>query len=430
MRFLYSGLLYLAVPFILIRLFWRARNLPDYRKRLGERFGYYPFKMNQCIWIHAVSVGETIAAIPLVKSLKHRYPTLLILMTTMTPTGARHVKTALGESVRHAYLPYDLPGAVKRFLQASNPILGIIMETELWPNLLLTCKQKTIPVCLMNARLSEHSAKGYKRIASLTKTMLQSMAVIAAHGEADALRFIQLGAEKEKVVATGNIKFDLDLPSDLMSQTTALRHLLGSPRFIWIAASTHEGEEEIIFEAHQKIRDKNPDALLILTPRHPERFDAVAKLSSNLFLTQRRSLKHALTKETAVYLADTMGELLLMYSVSDAAFVGGSLSPRGGHNMLEPGSLGKPILTGPYVFNFAEISELFLKANALIQVSHAQQLATEIIQLMEDKNKREAMGQSALHVMNANRGALGKQLALISTLMQTVLKRETDAIQQ
>jgi 3-deoxy-D-manno-octulosonic-acid transferase len=412
-RYLYTILFYLALPFIFLRLFWRSWRQPAYNKRLAERLGFYPFKLDKCLWVHAVSVGEALAAIPLIKALKATYPHLPLLVTTMTPTGAARVKTAFGDSVIHAYIPYDLPDAVDRFLSSMHPAAAIIMETELWPNLLHACHQKHIPLCLVNARLSEKSARGYAQIAPLTRTMLQELNVIAAHGHADAERFIALGAPKERVVVTGNIKFDLELPPDLLQNSVSLRAVLGQDRFIWIAASTHEGEEEIVLAAHKKLREINPQALLILVPRHPDRFDAIAKLCEQAFLVARRSQQQTCTPETGVYLGDTMGELLLMYAVSDVTFVGGSLIPRGGHNMLEPGALTKPILTGPHLFNFAEISELFFSAHALTKVSDADSLVTQLISLMQDGDERRQMGERARVVVDANRGALAKQLALI-----------------
>lgn len=417
MRYLYTLLFYLAMPYIFIRLWVRSWRAPDYCKRLGERLGSYPFRLEKCIWVHAVSVGETIAAIPLIKALKIKYPNTPLLVTTMTPTGAARVKNAFGDSVSHVYLPYDLPPAIARFLNAMQPVIAIIMETELWPNLLAVCRKKNIPICLVNARLSEKSARGYQRIAVLTREMLQHIRVIAAHGEADAKRFVALGAASEQVITTGNIKFDLELPAELTNKSADLRAALGTERFVWIAASTHEGEEEIILAAHKKLREKNPHALLILVPRHPDRFDAIAKLCEQSFITMRRSQPPSDLSATAVYLGDTMGELLLMYGAADVAFVGGSLIPRGGHNMLEPGALEKPVLTGPYLFNFAEISELFVTANALIKVSDADSLAQQLLILAEDPQKRKQMGIRACGVVEANRGALAKQLALISAVM-------------
>lgn len=287
----------------------------------------------------------------------------------------------------------------------------------MWPNLLTACHNKHIPICLMNARLSQKSAKGYGRIAPFTRRMLQDIDAIAANGQADADRFIALGAAKDCVVVTGSIKFDLDVPQDLAGKCAVLRESLGKDRFIWIAASTHEGEEEQILAAHKKLREKTPPSLLILVPRHPDRFNTVAKLCEQSFVTQRRSLHQPCTMDTAVYLADTMGELLLMYGASDAAFIGGSLIERGGHNMLEPGALGKPILTGPYLFNFEEISELFFAANAMTKVTDADSLAAQLISFMKNPVERAQRGQRAQQVVLANRGALTKQLEIISKVI-------------
>lgn len=413
MRYLYSFLFYLALPFVFARVFWRSRRLPAYRARLKERLGYYPFKLDRCLWVHAVSVGETIAALPMIKALQARYPHLPMLVTTMTPTGAARVQLALGDSAKHAYLPYDLPDAVARFIRTMNPVACIIMETELWPNMIAACDKRNIPVCLVNARLSEKSARGYQRVGMLTREMLQKLTLIAANGQPDAERFIQLGMPQDKIIVTGNVKFDLMISQQLLDDAVSLRQALGGDRFIWIAASTHEGEEEMILAAHKQLRAKNPDALLILVPRHPDRFDAVAKLCEQQFTTQRRSQSSSVSKETAVYLGDTMGELLLMYAVADVAFVAGSLVPRGGHNMLEPAALNKPIITGPHIFNFAEIGELFYSANAMLKVSDANELAKQLLYLMSHPEACLEMGERARQVMDANRGALAKQLALL-----------------
>jgi 3-deoxy-D-manno-octulosonic-acid transferase len=380
--------------------------------------GYYPEKLDRCIWVHAVSVGEVLASLPLIKALKGEYPDLPILVTTMTPTGFSQVKNALGKSVTHAYLPYDFPGAVKRFLKTFRPLIGLIMETELWPNLLAICEQRKIPLCLMNARLSKPSAKNYHTIAPLTRTMFKQLTRIAANGKKDALRFTVLGAPKEKVIVTGNIKFDLELPKNLHEDCESLRAKLGLHRFIWIAASTHEGEETLLLNVHQKICKENPNALLILVPRHPNRFESIAKLCKQSFTTIRRSENTDCSLETNVYLGDTMGELLLLYNVADVTVVGGSLVPHvGGHNMLEPALLRKPILTGTYLFNFAEISDNFVKARALIKVADEEKLAEHLLHLMTHPADRIQMGERALKVANANRGALNKQLEIVKTVM-------------
>lgn len=413
MRILYSILFYLALPYIFLRLLWRSRNAPDYRKRWLERLGFCPHETSQCVWVHAVSLGETIAAVPFIKALKKRYPDLPLLVTNMTPTGAARVKAVFGNTVLQSYVPYDLPDAVLRFLKRTNPSIAIIMETELWPNLVAECKKREIPLMIANARLSEKSAKGYQRVASLTREMLANVTIIAAQAEADAERFIALGAPRECVKITGNLKFDLELPADLPAKSAVLRTQLGMDRLIWIAASTHPGEDEIIFNAHKRILEKINNALLILVPRHPERFEAMTELSKQQgFETARRSLNQPVTEKTQVYVSDTMGEMMLMYSVCDVAFVGGSFVPVGGHNMLEPAVLSKPILTGPHLFNFSEISEMLFKANGMIKVENANQLAEEVVKFFSDKDYREKIGKNAESVVAANRGSLDKQVQL------------------
>lgn len=412
MRYFYTILFYLVLPIIFLRLLWRSRHAPDYRFRLSERVGIYPIKLDRCIWIHAVSMGETIAAIPLIKKLKEHYQDIPILVTTMTPTGAAKVKATFGDQVHHAYLPYDVPTAVNRFLDSMHPMVGLIMETELWPNLLAACKKRNIPVCLLNARLSQKSSNGYQRIPSIAREMMQNLNMIAAHGLPDAQRFIGLGAKADQVVVTGSIKFDLEIPQNLLDQAKALRSALGEDRFIWIAASTHEGEEEIILAAHQVIYAEDPKALLILVPRHPERFAAIADLSRRSFITARRSLEEPCVAETAVYLGDTLGELLMLYAVADVAFVGGSLIERGGHNILEPGALGKAILSGPHLFNFNEISELFFESQALVKVTDTKTLVAQLQYLKQDTEARMSMGERASALVAANRGALAKQVSI------------------
>ncbi len=418
-RKIYTLLFYLVLPLVFIRLAIRSRRLKDYRLRLRERLGFYPFRLDKCLWVHAVSVGEVIAAIPVIKALQLQYPQLPILITTMTPTGAARVKAAFGDQATHAYLPYDLPGAVNRFLKAMRPVAGVIIETEMWPNLLAACRRRSIPVCLTNARLSEKSARGYARFgaAALTREMLANLTHIAAVGHADAERFIKLGARPEQLTVTGNLKFDLLLPIDLEGNAGALRANLGVNRFVWIAASTHEGEEEVILEAHRRLTAQHPDALLMLVPRHPDRFNQIADLTAKQFTMQRRSANEPIQPETSVYLGDTMGEMLLMYAAADVALVAGSLIPRGGHNILEPAALAKPILSGPHVFNFAEICGLFTAQQALVTVTDADGLATQLMYLCQHAEERTALGLRARAVMDANRGSLTKQLAIIKKMI-------------
>lgn len=418
MRVFYNILFYCILPFLMLRLFCRSFRQPDYRKRINERFGFYPCKFEKSIWVHAVSVGETLAAIPLIKSLKEKYPNIPVIVTTMTPTGAQRIQTAFGDKITHLYIPYDFSGAVKRFLNNINPIIAIIMETELWPNLLYFTTVKKIPICLVNARLSEKSAKSYAKIPEITRQMLNQITIIAAHGVLDAQRFIELGAPAERVFVTGNIKFDIDIPQAVREKGESLRSEFGKERFVWIGASTHEGEEEILLAAHQQLLTKDKNALLVLVPRHPNRFDAIAKMSAQKLKVCRRSKQEICQAETQVYLGDTMGELVMLYSASDVAFVGGSLIPRGGHNILEAAALAKPLLTGNSLYNFAEISDKFLNADALIKVKDSKQLAEELTLLMQNDTRCREVGDRALQVVTANRGALAKQVGLIEKTLQ------------
>ncbi len=414
MRYLYTVLFYLALPFLFLRLIWRSRKAPDYRRRLLERVGFTPIRSDHCIWVHSVSLGETIAATPLIKALKSLYPQHQMLITNMTPTGSARVKSVFGETVLNSYIPYDVPDAINRFIDRVNPQLLVVMETELWPNLFAVCRQRNIPVFIMNARLSEKSANGYRKIKGLTRDMLSAVTAMAVQAQPDADRFVELGLAKERMRITGNMKFDLELAADLPAKSAALRAELGNERLIWIAASTHPTEDEILLAAHRQIMEKFSDALLILVPRHPERFNSVANLVEQQHMTcQRRSAGGACQATTQVFLGDSVGEMMLMYSVSDVACVAGSFVAIGGHNIVEPAALHKPVLTGPFVFNFAEISELMLKEHGMLQVQNAEQLAEEVIKLFADKTLRETMGENAYHVVEKNRGALQKQINLI-----------------
>lgn len=414
LRYLYSFLFYLALPFIFLRLLWRSRRAPLYRKRWGERLGFYSIKLDQCIWVHAVSLGETIAAIPLIKALKAKYPEVPLLITNMTPTGSARVKAVFGESVYTIYIPYDLPDALARFFNKITPRALIVMETELWPNLFAACQKRNIPIIVTNARLSEKSEKGYRMILPITREILSAITVLSAQSQADADRFIGLGMRKDRVYVTGSLKFDLELPQDLTEKGIELRKTFGQDRLIWIAASTHPGEDEIILAAHQRIRQKFPQALLILVPRHLERFDSVAELAAEKgFSIVRRSQKNLCDETTAVYLGDTMGEMLLMYSACDVAFVAGSFVPVGGHNVIEPAALHKPVITGPYLFNFAEITDLLLSANAMIKVTNSDELAQAVLAFFDNADYREKTGENAYRIVEKNRGALQRQMKLI-----------------
>lgn len=419
-RLLYNVLFYLAIPFLVSRLLWRSLKQPAYRERMAERFGFYPFRLPKCIWIHAVSLGEVNACAPLVKALMQKYPQETFLLTTTTPTGANRVKQIFASDVHHVYLPYDLPSANKRFLAAMQPRIGIIMETELWPNLIRVCQMSGVPLCLTNGRLSEKSAEGYRKIASLMRQMLGSMKTLAVNSKDDALRFLSFGDFREKIHVTGNIKYDMAQKSADI-EMRALQFKASHKRFIWVAASTHEGEESIILAAHQLLLAKTkPDnsPLLILVPRHPDRFDAVAKLVTQTGLQLQRKSQAELQDSCNVYLGDTMGELMWFYAIADVAFIGGSLIKRGGHNMIEPASLSKPIITGEHLFNFSEISEHFVRAHALTKVQDAQSLANCLHHFYLHPELMLQQGQLALNVVTQNRGALQKQLEIIAQVLQ------------
>jgi 3-deoxy-D-manno-octulosonic-acid transferase len=393
--------------------------MPEYRQRISERFGFCPH-LKDTLWVHAVSVGESLAAIPLIKALKNAYPTMPILVTNMTATGAARVKAVLGDNVIQAYIPYDLPDAVHRFLSRIQPKIAVILETELWPNLFAACKSRQVPLIVTNARLSEKSAKGYQSIATITREMLSAISVLASQGKADAERFVSLGLPSEKVSVTGNLKYDLEIPADLIVKGQALREQLGKDRPIWIAASTHGSEEEIILAAHRLIREKIPHALLVLVPRHPDRFAQVAALIEQQgFTIARRSQAMPCTTDTQVYFGDTMGEMLTMYSAIDVAFVAGSFAQVGGHNVLEPAALSKPIISGPVLFNFTEISQKLIEAKGLTIVKNAEELAATVSELFADPNKCKQQGDNARRVVDENRGALQKQFHLVQSLLSS-----------
>ncbi|UVJ44454.1 lipid IV(A) 3-deoxy-D-manno-octulosonic acid transferase [Pseudomonas sp. LS1212] len=414
-RPLYTFLFHLGLPLVALRLYLRSRKAPAYARRIGERFALgLPVLQTGGIWVHAVSVGESIAAAPMIKALLVRYPDLPITVTCMTPTGSERIKAMFaGESrIQHCYLPYDLPWAASRFLDRTKPRLAVIMETELWPNHIHQCALRGIPVALANARLSERSARGYARFAGLTRPMLEEMSFIAVQTEAEAERFRSLGARPECVEVTGSIKFDLTIDPQLLQRAVDLREQWqASGRPVWIAASTHEGEDEVVLAAHRQLLASHPDALLILVPRHPERFNGVFDLCQQQgFTTVRRSSGQAVGAQDQVLLGDTMGELLFLYALADSAFVGGSLVANGGHNLLEPAALSKPVLSGPHLFNFLEIAALLREAGALQEVEDAASLAVAVQRLIELPRDAQRMGAAGLAVMRANQGALRRLL--------------------
>lgn len=416
MRIIYSILLYLISPLFIVHLLVRSLRAPAYRQRWAERFGFYTDKpVRTPIWVHAVSVGEAQAALPLIRKLQERYPKHCVLVTTTTPTGSQRVREALGEDVLHVYVPYDLPCAVSRFMQHMQPCAAIIMETEIWPNLYAACKAREIPLILANARLSERSMRGYRRLGAFSREVINHVSVIAAQGQSDAARFIALGADPARVQITGNIKFDIQMPASLAEQAAVLRRDLGVERRVWIAASTHPGEDEMILDAHAQVMHAYPDALLVIVPRHPERFDRVASLCEKRgYNVIRRSAHRACANDVDIYVGDTMGELNLMYAASDVAFIAGSLVPDiGGHNPLEAAAMGLPLVQGTHTFNFVEITRMLREADAVKIVHDSEQLAAEVTDLLRDANRRSDAGERARAVVQRNKGALKRLLAAI-----------------
>jgi 3-deoxy-D-manno-octulosonic-acid transferase len=422
-RTLYTALFYLGLPLVAIRLWLRARKAPAYAKRIGERFTLgMPTLQPGGIWVHAVSVGESIAAAPMIRALLERYPTLPITVTCMTPTGSERIQALFANEprIQHCYLPYDLPCAAARFLDRVQPRLAVIMETELWPNHIHQCAKRGIPVALANGRLSERSARGYGRFSKLTAPMLDEMSLFAVQTEAEAQRFRDLGARPETVEVTGSIKFDLTIDPQLLQRAADLRNQWqAQDRPVWIAASTHEGEDEVVLDAHRRLLANHPDALLILVPRHPERFNSVFELCQREgFATVRRSTGANVDAQTRVLLGDTMGELLFLYALADSAFVGGSLVPNGGHNLLEPAALAKPVLSGPHLFNFLDIAAQLREAGALAEVDDAEGLAVEVQRLFELPRDAQRMAEAGLAVMRRNQGALQRLVDGLARLIQ------------
>ena len=412
---IYTLLLYLLVPLVLLRLAWRGLRAPDYWRRWPERFGFIEPPLGaRVIWIHAVSVGEVQAAEPLVRALLEKYPAHSLLVTTVTPTGSARVMALFGDEVAHVYAPYDLPGAVKRFFLRVRPQLAIVMETELWPNLFHACRDRQVPLLLVNARLSEKSMTGYLRVKRLVARTLGNITDIAAQGEADAQRFERLGAQQDRITVSGNLKFEQRIPPNLLERAEVLRRDWGTGRPVWVAASTHEGEDELLLDVFSRLRERFADCLLVLVPRHPERFKSVAELCRQRGLNiVLRSEMRPCDADTRVFVGDSMGELPLFLAAADVAFVGGSLVPHGGHNLLEPAGLGIPVVTGPHVFNFTEICELLLQAGACEKVGNTEELAVTLGRWLGDANERHRVGEQGRAVVEKNRGALQTVLAMV-----------------
>ncbi len=418
MRILYSLLTYLLqIPVATYWLF-RALSNSSYRHGTGQRFGFgYP-KLDSCIWIHAVSVGEVQAAAPLIRELAKRYPAHQILVTSVTPTGAARVEDLFGDTVARSYIPFEMPLAVNRFFASLNPEIALIMETEIWPNLYRGCGVRNIPLVLVSARISPKSLSGYRKALPLFRETLSHGIIIAAQSEADADRFRSLGASSVRTWVIGNIKFDIELPETLIADGQRLRRELFGDRPVWVAASTHEDEEQQMLAAHALLQERFPDLLLVLVPRHPERFREVGKLvEQQEFQCVHRTAEEATDESTDVFLVDTMGELPLFYAASDVAFVGGSLVPVGGHNLLEPAALGLPVISGPHVFNAQEIADMFIERGASRVVHDFNELAASVGDLISDPDAATRIGEKGREIVLKNRGSLSKLLGLLEPLI-------------
>ncbi len=413
-RLAYAAAWTIATPFALLRLLWRARRQPGYRERIGERFGRYaPVDSAPRIWVHAVSVGETRAAAPLVEALAKRFPGHRIVVTHMTPTGRATGESLFGTRVERAWLPYDLAFATRRFIARFRPQFGIVLETEIWPRLFEECRRAGIPVLLANARLSARSAARYARFASFTRWALDNLAGIAAQTEADARRFQALGASD--VAVTGNVKFDMEPPAGMQAKGEAFRARFGAARSVVVAGSTREGEEALLLEAFARSHPA-PQALLVLVPRHPQRFDEVAALAAaHGFRVARRSDEAPVADDVQVAIGDSMGEMLAYYAAADAVIMGGSLLAFGSQNLIEPCSVGRPVIVGPSSFNFEEAAEGAIAAGAALRVRDAREAIAQAFGLAADASRRQAMGERARAFVAAHRGAVDRLVAWIES---------------
>ena len=416
MRLLYSVAYTCALPLILLRLWWRGHFNPAYRRRLREQLGFYlgaPIT-SRPLWIHAVSVGEVIATTPLIRALRARDTSLPILVTTTTPTGRETLDRLLGVSVAHAYFPVDLPWAVRRFMAHFAPRALLLVETEIWPNVVAGCHAEGVPVFLINGRLSARSAARYAWVSPLLKITLLKLTQAAMQTPEDATRLMNLGAPAAITSVAGSLKFDVYIPASLHEEAAALRRELGLNRQIFMAGSTRPGEEERILDVFVQLKRDFPALLLILAPRHPERFHAVAELcrSRDMRLCCRSDTRKC-SASTEVFVLDSMGELLRFYAASDVAFVGGSLVPLGGHNLLEPAALGIPIVTGPHLFNFSDISSKLLTGGALKIGRDAAEVASIVRLWLGDSNARDSAGRCGREIVANNRGATSRVLAML-----------------
>jgi 3-deoxy-D-manno-octulosonic-acid transferase len=427
LRALYSLVIRLALPLSLYYLIWRGLRQSEYFDRWSERFALYRSEPTPgCLWLHAVSVGEVNAAIPLVNALRAAHPGRPLLVTTTTPTGSARVRALWGDSVLHVYLPYDLPGAVRNFLDHFHPSIALVMETEIWPNLFAELQRRSVPAIIANARLSERSLKAYRPIAPLVRITMATIDCVAAQSEADAARYRRLGAPAGRVHTTGNLKYDLPTPGPLVEQARDWRARWDSSRPVWIAASTHPEEEAAMLQAHRAVLERFPDALLLWAPRHPERFAPVAAASvrAGMKVCTRRS-DELPTTGCEVFVIDTLGELMAFFATADVAFVGGSLQEVGGHNVLEPASMGVPALVGPHTFNFIEITELLLDTGTVQRIADAASLGGKLIELLENPEERRRRGEAGRLRIERERGAVARTLRLVESCLDYSASRST-----
>ena len=420
LRRLYSLIMLIAYPLLLLYTLNKSRQEPRYRQNLSERLGFAP-QLDGCIWIHCVSLGETIAAKPLIVKLQQHYPDTPLLITNTTATGSLAADGLLRDMDRRCFLPYDTNGSMRRFFNRTRPKVGIIMETELWPNLFHQAKKHNIPTIVNNARLSARSAKGYQRIHSIMREILTNVSCINSQTQDDADRFIALGLDPAKSRVSGNLKFDLTLAADLPETARALRESWG-PEPIWIAASSHAGEEELILQAHTLIRKRCPQARLLLVPRHPNRFDEVYDLTKQHGFATARFSETAAVTDQPVILGDAMGKMMVFFAATDIVFMCGSLAPIGGHNFIEPAVLSKPLISGRHLHNFSQISQQLIKKDALILAETAEKIADTVVHLIQNEEECRVRGSRAKALAAQNTGACEKQLACVQELMGPALK--------
>jgi 3-deoxy-D-manno-octulosonic-acid transferase len=420
MRYLYTllGYLFLA-PIFCIVLWFRGLRDPRYRRNFSQRFGNGDPIAEPSIWVHAVSVGEVQAAAVLVRTLYDRYPGVPLVVTTLSPTGEERARALLGDRANIRFLPLDLPGSVRKFFDLVKPRIAVIFETELWPNLYHECGRRRVPLVLASARLSPRSMGRYRRFISLFREVLSNQVTIAAQGESDAERFRSLGADPQHTHVTGNLKFDFAVPANVKTKGAELRERYAAGRSVWVAGSTHAGEEAIVLDAHREVRKTHPGTILVLVPRHPQRFNEVASwLEKQNARFIRHSQPSARTPDLEIILVDTLGELLDFYAMGDVAFVGGTLVDVGGHNLLEPAALGLPVLAGPNNFNSADIAKILVERGAATIVNDARELAMRVSVLLSNPAERARIGQLGRECVEDNRGALDKLLGLIDPLMR------------